>query len=78
MFDNDVCVNGLQAREYIVCKPDCFLLSIHTVRTDAKTSVNKYFELKTRGAAAPTQTTCSSSQLLVRVVVHQDHVVSVY
>ena len=40
---------------------------------------NKYFELKkTRGAAAPTRTTCSSSQLLVRVVVHQDHVMSVY
>ena len=41
--------------------------------------LNKYFELKkTRGAAAPTRTTCSSSQLLVRVVVHQDHIMSVY
>ena len=39
----------------------------------------KYFQLKkTCGAAAPTRTTCSSSQLLVRVVVYQDHVMSVY
>ena len=40
--------------------------------------LNKYFELKPRGAAAPTRTTCFSSQLLVRVVVHQDHIMSVY
>ena len=33
---------------------------------------------KTRGATAPAQTTCSSSQLLVRIVVHQGHVMKVY
>ena len=33
---------------------------------------------KTRGVTTPTQTTCSSSQLLIRVIVHQDHVMSVY
>ena len=45
-FNKNVCVNGLQARDYMVCKPDCFLPPI--LHTDVMMSVNKW----SKGAAA--------------------------